>query len=476
MGWEKSLNDVEGYAALDVIEDSDPIKKTIYKAYFSDSLTQDEIIELIQIWWDQYSLPLYRMKLLKTIKTDPSLIFVIYLLALQMRMPWSDELYRISGNFYHLPQIGLLACIMQIGMIKKELNKTIRFIPGSGFKGNRVIIRRDKVEYSQSRYGTVCFTRLTEQEVELVKINKRVIITHNPNLDQIKIMPLFMPLSLNHFRRNLITFRIDDRLVHVPLVWKKAEITLSGCRIRWIFKKDRFQFTCQTNQSDKALKINDEKIDFSQSKQAKYYYSGKKSENKSGLKVFDNLGRSFILGHKTSKKEARLIGWIQDRYGLLVEKYNISFNTHQNLRTTDESGWINTSVELPTYISDIAIISKKMSETISIRKITNGFKLKLIDYLPSKRKGAFVIVIDDQLNIQRSAVQGLCLEEFGFIPITIYKSEIKNGKHLPLMIRLTKKDSLYQFGLDKRLSRSAILFVRYPEGITDMFYILSEGD
>jgi hypothetical protein len=274
---------------------------------------------------------------------------------------------------------------------------------------------------------------------------------------------------------NLITFRVDSRLIHVPLIWRKAEITISGCRIRWIFKKDRFQLTCQVNQLDKTLKINDEKIEFSQSKNAKYYYSGMKSQKKSGLKVFDNLGRSFIIGHKISKKEVRLIGWIQDSYGLLVEKFNISYNTHQNLQTIDAVGWINTSVKLPSNISDIVIISKRMSETISLRKITNGIKIKLIDYLPSKSTGAFVIVIDDQLKIQRSNVQRLCFEEFGFIPLILYRSEINNREHLPLMIFLTKKDLRYEFGLNKKLPRSSILIVSYPAGITDMFKILSES-
>jgi len=473
MGWIIPKNNTKT-TFVKILKDADPIKEFFYKAFFADFYTTDDIIESLQTWWDQYSLPLYRMKLRRTIQKDPSLIFVIYSLALQMQLPWSEQLYKMSNSFFHEPQIALLASLFQIAILKVGKDDKVRVIPGSGQTGNVGSVSRGDIKYAYTRFSSSHFTIITKNNAELFKINKRVILSHNKNLDQLTITPPLQPVNLDRLHTNSISIQIDNLTVNIPLLWKNSELTFPGCRIRWIFKKDRFQFTCQAKKPGINLKIDNHIIDFSHSNHTRYYHPVKKLKQESCLNLYDCLGRSYIMEQKSPQEKINLVGWIQDPYGLFVEKYNLVIYSHHIPFVANQSGLINTSLDINTKLDRIGVISKKRAENIPIRKITSSLKIKLMTYLDTASRGTLVIVIDDELKINKEESEKLFISTLGFIPLIYYRSEMKKKINLPFLIFIGEKESLSRIREVKGLSNSSVLSIKYPEGIIHLFKILSD--
>ncbi len=448
-------------------------KKVFYDAYFQDRYTPDEIIDRLQSWWDQYSLPLYRMKFKKELQTNPSLIFIIYSLALQMQLPWSNELYRLSNFFYQEPQIAVLAYLFQLMIVRTGEDNTIQIFPGSESGGNIKTLKRGEKEYRHTRFGKIHFTSLREKNVELLKIDKEVILNHNETLDQIAIKPNIMPIELKSLRPNNISIQINKRMYQVPLIWKKAELSIPGCRIRWIFKKDRFQLTIQADKSIPTVKINKEVVNLKKTQKAKYYHIVGRSENTAVLKLLDISGRSYFLNQDISETTAQIIGWIQDRHGLLVDNFNIRINSHQILCRIQESGIFNKSFSISPNLDSIGIVSKKMYKNIPIRKIENRVNIKLLTYFPRESKGTFLVVLNDELKIRKDEIQHLFLEYLGFIPFILYKSEIKKRLNTNHLVLIGEIDTLYKYEELSTFSKSPLLSIGYPDGIKNLFKILS---
>ncbi len=473
MGWNGLLDIKAKKKFQNLIKGPQNNKMFFYHAYFQDQYTPDEIIETLQSWWDQYSLPLYRMKFKKELQTNPSLIFMIYSLALQMQLPWGNELYRLSNFFYQEPQIALLAYLFQLLIVRTGKDNTIQISPGPGSGGNVKTLKRGETEYRHTRFGKIRFTSLREENVELLKIDKEVILNHNETLDQIAIKPNIIPIELKSLRTNNISIQINKSIYQVPLIWKKAELSIPGCRIRWIFKKDRFQLTCQADKSIPTVKIDKEVVNLKNTQKAKYYHPVGKSENTGVFKLLDISGRSYFLNQDISETTAHIIGWIQDRHGLLVDYLNIRINSHQILCRVQESGIFNKSFSIPPNLDSIGIVSKKMYKIIPIRKIENRVNIKLMTYFPRENKGTFLVVLNDEFKIRKDEIQHLFLEYLGFIPFILYKSDIKKRLNTDHLVIIGEIDTLYKFEEVSTFSKSSLLSIGYPDGIKNLFKILS---
>jgi hypothetical protein len=346
-------------------------------------------------------------------------------------------------------------------------------IPGPASGANMKTLRRKEIEYRHTQFGKLNFTTLYEKNVLLIKIDKEIILDHNESLDQIKIIPNILPIGLKDLQRNNISIQLDERVFEIPLIWKKAELSLPGCRIRWIFKKDRFQLTCQAKKSVSLLKMGNDVVEFKGSQKVKYYYPVKISDNNSVLKLYDISGRSFILNHKITNKEVQLVGWIQDRNGLLAEYFNILNNSHQILCRNKDSGIVNVSFKITPTREKIEIILKKMHMEVPVRRITNRTSVRLLTYLPQQDRGFLVTIIDDETDIESGKIQHSFLEYLGFIPLVLNKSEMKKRLKMTHIIFISAKKTMYEFQEKNNFSKSSILSVRYPDGIINLFKILS---
>jgi len=473
MGWQSSGRTGSKPDINHFLNNREPIVKFCFAAYFEETHTPDEVIKTLQEWWDQYSLPLYRMKLLKSVATDPSLIFMIYSLATEMQLPWSDQLYRLSNFFYNQSQIALLACLFEMIVIRTKKDQTIQVKSGSGKRGNTQSIRRGKIEYFHTCYSKNNYTTVREKNVEILKIDKDVIVIHSEKMDQIAIQPHILPINLKSLHALTISIQVGNYLLQVPLLWKKAELSIAGCRIRWIYKKDRFQLTCHLMKPGSQVKIDGKDINFTDSNKIRLYHPVNKIENEGFFRLFDVSGRSFISINSISPKEVMLLGWMQDRHGLLVDRLNICLNSHQIFCSAQSSGLINASFDINPKLKTIGLTSRKINQDIPIRKIDNRSYLKYMSYLHSENKGTLIVVVDDELKIQMKEIQDLFIKNLGFIPYIIYQSEIKMKMNIPHIIYIGEKDTLYRFYEKSSFSKTSILSISSPGGIQQLFKILT---
>jgi hypothetical protein len=221
------------------------------------------------------------------------------------------------------------------------------------------------------------------------------------------------------------------------------------------------------------LKINDQSVDFSPSNRAIYYLPIKKSENKSVLNLFDSWGRSFTLNSYSAKERINLVGWMQDGFGLLVEKFNLCINSHQIPVDENHSGLIDISFNINALRDQLRILSKKRTEEILLRKITDRGRLRLLNYHHGEGKGTLVVIIDDGIKVQKREVEKSFSSKLGFSPLIYYRSEIKKKLGNQFLIFIGKTESGSQFHEIKGLTKSPVLSISYPDGISDLYKILT---
>ena len=474
MGWENIIETRVKNKYLDLCKKSGKNFQEIYDAYFNTNENPDKIIELLQSWWNQYSLPLYQMKLEQDLQVNPSAIFIIFSLAMQMKLPWYKELYRLCDFFRQEPQIELLAHLIQLVVIRNGEKDTIEIVPGPEPVGNIKQIKRGETEYRYTQFGKVRFTSLYLDNVKRLKFDKEVIINHNKTGNQIKIIPNIIPAELNRFRTNNILIQPDKNSYQVPLIWKKADLTIPGCRIRWIFKKDRFQLTCQPDKNSKLLKIDKNVIDLNEAQKITYYHPMEKSKNTAILKLFEYSGRSFFINPGPLEYKAQIVGWIQDRYGLVVDHLNLRLNSQHSHCHRVEAGILNLSFSASSKFDSLRLFTKKMENLIPIRKIENRVFNKLLTYSHRGSDGILLIIIDDQINTPKDVIQQMLLKYLGFLPLVLYKSEVKKNLNTEYLILVENTDVLYRIEKNKKYSNSSVLTINYPEGIQKLFSILSD--
>jgi hypothetical protein len=476
MGWGNFQN-ARREIQIDYNEDKpESIKGILYDAYFKEKYDEEMIKNLIQKWWDQYSLPIFHLKLSKLIQTDVFLVFIIYSFALRMQLPWAGLLHQLANSFYHIPQLALLSYLFQIAMLKIEDNRSIKFIPGPGIKGNVGIVKRADIEYRQTRFGKVQFTSLSKQNSQFIKINKRVVLVHNRKLDHFTLVPHLISVSDRDLFHNPIVVEVDARFYQIPLVWKKAEITLPGCRIRWILKKERFQLTCNVKSSVSSLKIDDHVIDITHSNHVKFYYPVKKTDRKGIIQLYDDRGRSFVMQNDLSTKKVFLLGWLEDRYGLIAEKFNICIKSRQIPQSANESGFINTSFSLPADVDKIEVKSKHLSNIVYIYRIIDTVKVKLLTFHPLLSKGIILVVYDDKLGPIKKELEQFFHSTFGFTPLILSSEQITKSHNIKIMILVGEEKNLSQLQKKKAFANSLILPLRFPINTREFLRILSVND
>ena len=473
MGWNQFIgnNLINKYQNL--IDGMNDRYQILYNAYFNNNYKDNELVNALQSWWDQYSLPLYRMKFDRDLNDNPSLIFIIYSLSLRMNLPWSQDLYHMSNSFYQSSQIALLAILNQMMIILTDQDDTIKIIPGHGFAGNVQSLRRRNSIVRYTHYGKRNFTSLSEGNKQLLKIDKEIILQYNLKQNEIAIYPNILSCELDRLHKNNISIRLNNILYHIPLIWKRAELSLPDCRLRWIFKKDRFQITCQPDKSLQSLRIDDKIVNFNH-KKITFYRSAGKYEKIVALKLLDISGRSFILNQNISENFAQIIGWIQERNGLLIDHANVRVNSHYLKYGFQESGRIKLSFALPSKVTGVEIVTKKIHQIIPIKKIKNKVCQTLMMYSPQASKSLFLAVLDDKLKVRREEIRSLFLDLLGFVPFIVYNSEVRKGFYTNYFVRVDESDVLYHFDDSNRNRRSQILSLKYPEGVQNLFNILSE--
>ena len=94
-------------------------------------------------------------------------------------------------------------------------------------------------------------------------------------------------------------------------------------------------------------------------------------------------------------------------------------------------------------------------------------------YQHGEGKGTLVVIIDDGINVQKQEVEKSFSSKLGFSPLIYYRSEIKKKLGYQFLIFIGKTESGSQFHEIKGLTKSPVLSISYPDGISDLYEILT---
>jgi hypothetical protein len=397
----------------------------IYRAYFYNDSSPEEIMDFLQKWWDQYSVALYQIKLKQDLVQNPEKIFLIYVLAVRHRLSWSENLYNICNKFSEWPHFALLAYLQKLSGIKFGQDNSMQFYPGTLWKTNVKEVKRGIHLYRYTRFGKKIYTSLMENMKQILKIDKEVVLAYDQKEQDLSILPAISPNVSQKLRLNFLIIKINEFCFHIPFLWKKLDLSLFDLKIRWIFKKDRFQLTLHQGKQIQEFEIDGERFSFIKSTRQKYYRRIKSSPPIFGIKVSDHQGRSYFIDHKESNRESIVTGWIQDRYGLFIENFNIRYGSRQKVFSVPESGFVTSPLLLPQIVRQFKIQAQRIVKNQSLNIVNDPVIKRYLNYSPQQGKGNLIVVLDDELYEKYNDISKYFDEYLSFQPIFIFKSEIK---------------------------------------------------
>ncbi len=397
----------------------------IFGAYFFNETSPKEIMDFLQKWWDQYSLPLYQIKLEQDLAMNPEKIFLIYVLAVRYRLTWSENLYIICNNFSEWPHFALLAYLQKLFGMKFGLDNSMQFYPGTLWKSNVKEIKRGIHTYRYTRFGKKIYTSLMENTKQILKIDKEVVLTYDQRKQELSILPSSPPSDRQKLRLNFLKIKINEFCFQIPFLWKKLDLSLFDLKIRWIFKKDRFQITFHKGKQNNEFEIDGEPFSFNTTTRLIYYHRVKSSPSTFGIKVSDEQGRSYFIDHKDSHRKSIVTGWIQDRHGLFIENFNIRYGSRQKVMSVPESGFITSPLLLPQIVKQFKVQAKRIVNTQSLNVVNDPVIKRYLNYSPQHGKGNLIVVLDDEWVNNLNDISKYFDKYLSFQPIFIFKSEIQ---------------------------------------------------
>lgn len=438
--------------------------RDLYEAYFFKEIQPELVIQILQSWWNRYSLPLYTLKLKEEIRTNPQKIYIIYSLAHRYRLPWYNILLSHCYGFSDQPQIALLILLQDLLTVKCTNDQNYMIFPGSFWPGNKKYLKRKLHLYGYTKFGQRIFTSFINDSDNIFKIDKEVCILHDKSARNIQVIPCIVPINWNNLRQELLTVEIGDLVYRIPLLWKKAEVFLAGLKIKIIYKKNRFQLTCHRKKGIEKFNLNREQITFGNSDKLIYYLNNVPGPSSEGFEVFDKCGKTFVTVQKSEMRELNILGWMQDQNGQLVENIDIKSDTRQWVARSLPSGMFDKSIQVSDSILILKIVARKIEKKLSLNKIENLAICRLLNFSPVIKKGQIVVASEDALKTQQADLQDWLFNSLGFHPVLLFESEITTRLNLPVLIHVKKNQNRYKIEESNSLSHRSYITVGYNQG------------
>ncbi len=472
-GWNHLLENIPDYPSTPDTENAGYVadKLDTILSYYQNDDFQNEIhlSTLLQKWWDRYSLPLFQKKFELMFRNYPQKIFIIFALAQWLRLPWSLLLLNKCNQFKKNPEFEFLSYLYQLLQIKIIRNKVVCVKTGTRNPGNFIQINRGNKFIRFTRFGQKIYSSLSIDKLLVIKVDKEVFLKFDEENHKLEVLPDVSGYLYDNLHINKIILRVDNYLLHVPLLWKKSEIHHKDLRLKWILKKKRFQISCAKGQIDGRVELNDQKLEFNQSRWLKIYQSIKSTNPRIGLSVLDREGRSYFLTNKKSQ-ECWVIGWIQNHYGLLVDRCNFKTeNGRQWLLSGSESGRIEESVILFDGSGSCMVNIKNYLAIIELRYLENSQLSKILLYSPSENKGHLLAVIDDVIYHKNDIIAELFIKSLGFCPLLLSSETYKTYQSVNPVI-LVKEENAKPASLRNELNQLSTTYtLGFNENMEEIF-------
>jgi len=185
------------------------------------------------------------------------------------------------------------------------------------------------MKFVQSRNES--YSYFTFNDLKTIAVNKKVRCLYYKNKKTIEIQPQTFQYELHSLNKWVI--RIDSIVIEIPLVWKEFTFFYGDLRMKFLFKKNRYQISIKGSKAIKDLRINDEKVGLDTAGYLKKYYETPKLTAHHNTYFYDCHGRTL---QKSSVSDPFILNIIaQNKYGHIhpnihVRKLKSRKNIHLN--------------------------------------------------------------------------------------------------------------------------------------------------
>jgi hypothetical protein len=439
----------------------------IFHAYYTEELSTDKTIAILQAWWDRYSRPVFEIKLRQMVEHQLEYLFMIYSLAQRCRLLWCEKLLVQCRYFEDIPELNLLARIQGLLIFKSGEGRSRRIYRGIFSAGNLIEFRQGFSTYRYSSFGKKLYSEIKQKKRQIFKIDKEVDFEIDDIKNELAIVPSVIPLHEEVFKENRLVLEVDEQILQLPLVWSQGTLSFHEFRLSWLLKKERFQLTCKAGKSVNSIKINGEPFQTGPGGRLKTYLPVKKSSIQMGLLLTDSLGRSSLLASRSMPQKIFLSGWIQDRYKIFAQHFNIPRGTRQMICRVAESGMVQCSVEVKSMDRQLNLTYKKHCQSLELNWITDQSLAAFLSYSPEGDKGFLLVMISENLQDGIHWIRERLKESLGFIPVISVVSKLKiPPPAYPLLLLIRKGEEDFNIGNNLKP-----LTLEIDEKVSDFFSV-----
>jgi hypothetical protein len=421
----------EGKKKLNSLEllDNIPSKSDILRFYlysdFQDIVAQKQI----QQWWDVYSLPIFETAFNAKFKNDPEEVFAVYFLAISFKFPWAKILIEqiensiISHANWPFHNFLFLLSFLYKRILRINNSKTV-YSPGYFWDNNykSIIGFKGKQLYEVTKFANIIYVKIAHGHEFKLKINKLCRISFEDKNNIISLCPFLNDNNNNLKSSKIVKISINGYIINFPLVWENGYLEFSFLKLKWILKKNRFQFTFDSSEKCKIY-FNDESLNLVKEKKLIHYYSVSQSTPQICLALFNNRGG--VNFSRFNKKDNSFIvsGYALSKYGVITNNILYSKNIRkQKLITNDSDSNDKNVIQFNDNIHKIDFYVKNFSQSITIPYLNVDFIDRFLN-LNSFNSHRLIINIDKNFSKDIKIILDFFKDNFGFRPEYFIQNE-----------------------------------------------------
>ena len=383
---------------------------------FGESPGLCETVNRLQEWWNRYTMPVYNHWWQKERDSKPELFFIIYLLALRHKMPWSEMMSERCDGFSDIPLFALLAKMSSRILLDEDLIGNLIIRPGSERDSNvvRTPAREISIQAAYTKFGPVTYFSLRKNKREVLKVDKEVVCVVDKSSQNFSLLPNIYPPRADDFTGSCrIVAEFGTDLITIPLAWRKGMLRFRDVRLRWLLKRERFQITIMAHADLEGYRINDQAISLKRGQRKILYVYPQKGLGSANLSILTDEGRTIHERKKSGRRPINLSGWASDRYGVFIPVVNIRHHIKQHPIDADDAGQFSAQVKIPSETGRISLLARRFTQEYELRFMREPGLAKFLKSDPAAT-GNLRILIDRQAGIDPAKLLNYFEREFGF--------------------------------------------------------------
>lgn len=369
----------------------------------------------VQESWDILSLPSRSLYFNDLIKEQPHEVAALIILVFKNNFWWKRNIARNFNNFLETQKSefivlwGLYYTLASNNFLYKGTSENVRFdLFDSTLHSNLIKFNNGTSSWAILRKGKNLFCSSANKNSPQISIDKAVSIDYL--IDGSIIINPFLFQYVGSFD-NYCLIKYGSIKIKIFLVWKDFTLKIGALRLKFLFKKNRYQVSIKGAKWINGCSIDGEDYSFENTLYFKKYKQVKKTVPKQQLMFFNNNGRVLQLSNIT-KAEAKvnIHGIVTNSYDQLVYSVSISLKNSRKNEQIDPLNYCPTPISLGDQFNVIIPKTTRVVYNIEyISTVLNQLKNSTAEELSQQ-----MIVFLEAPDIYQKKMATLFFKHFGF--------------------------------------------------------------